>query len=176
MTKTTLKEYVKAVNLAIRLHTNQTWGKDPYYIHLEKVEGELLHRGYIDDYAMRAAAWCHDLLEDTPISYNELRDRVSEEVAELVYCVTDEKGRTRSERHNQVYWNTLKSNKKAINLKLADRLANVKKSIAEGSTMLRKYQDEYKNFEEEIIHLVDETGYAMLSELYDLIQPKEKEL
>ena len=83
-------------------------GREPYTYHLNKAVGCLLrYRDLIpaeDLPLVIAATWCHDVIEDTRQTYNDVKERVSEEVAEIVYALTEEKGKNRRERHNDKYY------------------------------------------------------------------------
>jgi hypothetical protein len=65
------------------------------------------------------------------------------EVAEIVYAVTDEKGRTRKEKKNEKFYRELFGNKLGLFVKLADRMANVAYSKSVDSPMFYKYRREY---------------------------------
>tara|TARA_R110000868_G_scaffold401649_2_gene677271 strand:- start:7479 stop:7910 length:432 start_codon:yes stop_codon:yes gene_type:complete len=67
----------------------------------------------------------HDTIEDCNISYNDIKDYFGEDVAEIVYCVTDELGRNRTERKAKTL-PKIASNSDAVIVKLADRIANIK--------------------------------------------------
>jgi (p)ppGpp synthase/HD superfamily hydrolase len=122
-----------------------------YLYHLSLVEGFLIWAGcsfdFDDEREILAAAWNHDTLEDGDGTYNDLRFVVGEPVADLVYDVTDGKGKTRAERHAAVI-ETLLANPRARVLKLADRAANTYASRADNSSMFGKYVKEYAEFRE----------------------------
>lgn len=107
---------------------------------------------------IRAALVSHDVIEDGRMTYNDLKDVASElgntvageMVADIVYCVTDEKGKNRSERKNEKYYAELKENKLAIFVKLADLAANTLYSKLTGSSMYEKYKLEFPHFKEEV--------------------------
>jgi len=98
----------------------------------------------------------HDLQEDGRMTYNDIKDLASElgnsiageMVADIVYCVTDLKGKTRKERKSDKYYQELKSNKLAVFVKLADISANTLFSKLTGSSMYDKYKSEFKHFKE----------------------------
>lgn len=92
------------------------------------------------------ALWGHDLLEDTLLSYSALAERFSCVMAEIVYAVTNEKGRSRSERANDKYYDGIRATPGAAFVKLCDRIANVKYSKMTGSAMFSKYQKEQRSF------------------------------
>lgn len=90
------------------------------------------------------AALLHDVLEDCAVSYNDIKEIFGENVANIVFDVTDELGKNRKERHERTYPKTRK-NPDAVIVKLADRIANVLTSQS-GHPMFQKYSKEYPEF------------------------------
>jgi guanosine-3',5'-bis(diphosphate) 3'-pyrophosphohydrolase len=136
-----------ARTFAIQKHAHQTYDGQPYEVHLQATYA-VTERFSLPD-SVKIAAWLHDTLEDTETSYTELKQNFGEEVAELVYCVTDELGRDRTERKLKTYPKIL-ANPNSVLLKLADRIANVEASIQNNPRMLRKYQSEHAHFYENL--------------------------
>ena len=137
----------EAAYTAIRLHGMQTYGNDlPYYHHLEQVVDVLKEFGFTDDKFV-IAGYLHDVLEDTAISYNDIKYQFGEEIAEIVYAVTDELGRNRKERKSKTY-PKIKANPDAIIVKLADRIANVRNSFLTKKKMGEMYIREFDGFKE----------------------------
>lgn len=60
----------------------------PYVTHCEAVVAILREAGVKDEITL-AAAFLHDVLEDTPVTFNELVRKFGEEVAGLVSALTD---------------------------------------------------------------------------------------
>lgn len=52
---------------------------------------------------LKLACWGHDLIEDTRVSYNDCVLELGRYVAEIIYAVTNEKGRNRTDRANDKY-------------------------------------------------------------------------
>tara|TARA_R110002073_G_scaffold144403_2_gene296500 strand:- start:4983 stop:5537 length:555 start_codon:yes stop_codon:yes gene_type:complete len=147
----------------------QTYGKElPYSFHLDAVYQQVNHFGHLlDNYGKvgkvseltmaKAAAWGHDLLEDTNLTYNDVRQAISHmdgltisrnEITEIIYCLTDYKGRNRAERKPQKYYDELCANEVALYVKLCDLIANKLYSRLTGSSMYQMYKREYPNFKE----------------------------
>ena len=104
-------------------HGNQTYDEIyPYKKHLDDVVDVLRRFGYGGKYLV--AGYLHDIIEDTSLSYNKVKRTYGLEVAEMVYCVTDELGRDREEKKAKTLPKTA-SNPDAIIIKLADRIANI---------------------------------------------------
>jgi len=99
-----------------------------------------------------AACYGHDLIEDTRQTFNDIKERFGIEVAELIYALTNEKGRSRIERGNDKYYNGIKSTPYAPFIKLCDRIANASYSKKTGSSMFEKYKKEQASF---TVHLYD---------------------
>jgi (p)ppGpp synthase/HD superfamily hydrolase len=139
----------KARAFALKAHNVQTYGDIyPYYKHCENVYEVLLTYGFNEDtdIDILVAAWLHDTIEDTNTSYNDIKKEFGIDVAEIVYCVTDELGRNRKEKKEKTL-PKIRSNPKAVILKVADRLANVKFSAEQKSDHFKMYQNEYPDFQ-----------------------------
>ena len=67
----------------------------------------------------------HDVLEDCRLTVNDLEKLTNSVVAELVYAVTEEKGRNRAERHSDKFFKELFQVSFAPFVKLCDNLANI---------------------------------------------------
>lgn len=117
------KTYKEARMVAVKAHSNQSYDEIfPYEKHLDDVVDVLKRFGYSGKYIV--AGYLHDSIEDDGISWNDIRKHFGVEVAEMVYCVTDELGRNRKEKKEKTLPKTA-SNPDAIILKLADRIANI---------------------------------------------------
>jgi (p)ppGpp synthase/HD superfamily hydrolase len=92
------------------------------------------------------ATWAHDLIEDTRTSYNDVKDVLGREAADIVYAVSNEKGKTRAERANDKYYEGIRNTPGAVFVKLCDRIANVQYSKMTKSRMFEMYKKENINF------------------------------
>ena len=132
----------KAIEFATQKHAAQRYDAFPYTKHLSDVDAVLIRFG-INDENMRCSAYLHDTIEDTATNYGEIKNNFNTEIAEIVYAVTDEVGRTRKERQEKTY-PKLAKNSAAIVLKLADCIANIEYSIASKNTkMVELYRSEF---------------------------------
>jgi (p)ppGpp synthase/HD superfamily hydrolase len=113
-----------------------------------------------------SSCWAHDTLEDTRITYNDLLKVTSIEVADIVYALTNEKGKTRKERANDKYYQGIRETPYATFVKLCDRIANVEYSMATRSRMLEMYRKEMPEF---IDTLYDEKWDEMFKYLESLV-------
>ncbi len=145
-----------AKTYAVECHeqTNHTYDGQSYSVHLQMVYSYgckyayLLPENEID--AALAACWTHDTIEDTRQTYNDVKAACGEAVAEIVYALTNEKGKNRKERANEKYYNGIRNTPPAAFVKICDRLANVKYSKQKNSRMLDAYKKEFNAFKNEL--------------------------
>jgi len=139
----------KAIHFARDAHVGQTYSEVYSYVrHLEHVYEVLIRFGYEDDENLLISAWLHDTIEDTPVTYQDIKREFNIEIAEIVYAVTDELGRNRKERKKKTY-PKIKENPKATIIKLADRIANIEfsvKGVFGNPSKLKMYQKEHEEF------------------------------
>lgn len=112
------------------------------------------------------SCYFHDSLEDTRITYNDLLKETSLQVADIVYALTNEKGKTRKERANDKYYQGIRETPYATFVKLCDRIANVEYSMTTRSRMLEMYRKEMPEF---IETLYDEKWDEMFKYLESLV-------
>ena len=91
-------------------------------------------------------AWGHDLIEDTRVSYNDVKQELGEMAADIIYACSNEKGKNREDRANHNYYRVIRSTPYAVFVKLCDRIANVQYSKMSGSRMFEMYNKENKDF------------------------------
>lgn len=149
---TCTQRYQKALNFAIKAHKDQKYGSLPYAQHLLSASMVLTRFGIcladpVDGIYQHMGALLHDSMEDAGVKYREIVTEFGERVADMVYCVTDEIGRNRKERHDKTY-PKIRQNKDAIVVKLADRITNAEFSASERSRQMDMYRTEYKGFRE----------------------------
>ena len=119
-----------------------------------------------------SSAWCHDLIEDTRNTHSDVLKATSLEVAEIVYALTNEKGKTRKERANEKYYAGIRNTTYATFVKLCDRIANIQYSMSQRSRMLEMYRKETPDF---INTLYDEKYDEMFHYLETLVEIKSEE-
>lgn len=130
--------------VAIKAHGNQDYdGIFPYEKHLEDVI-DVLRFFNFDNELYIVSGYLHDTIEDGALSYNKIKEHFGVDVAEIVYCVTDEMGRNREERKSKTY-PKIKANTDALIIKLADRIANINHGGKVGM-----YKKEYQKFKEQL--------------------------
>lgn len=137
----------KAKEFAIAKHGPQKYGEHPYSYHLAQVSQVLSEFGYPGDEAIAAAGWLHDTLEDTPTTYEMLVSEFGKETADIVFAVTSEPGENRADRFRKTALK-IQSNKKALAVKLADRIANTEASLQSNPKPYKMYVKEFLLFKE----------------------------
>lgn len=150
----------RAMLVAEKAHAGQSYDIYPYIYHVKQVAEIAEKLGY--DESVVVASILHDTLEDGNLSYNDILKSFGEEIAEIVYAVTDELGRNRKERKLKTY-PKIKNNWKAVAVKLCDRIANIKQSKEYNPKMLKCYSDEHNDFKNGIYnssHPQNELGKA----------------
>lgn len=140
------------ISYAIMAHheTNHLYDGKPYSVHLSLVVHyaqkylHLIPTEYHED--ILSACWLHDTIEDARKTYNDIKKISNERVANIVYALTNEKGKTRHERANVKYYLGIVNEPFASFVKLCDRLANIKYSKDNNSRMFNVYLNEHEQF------------------------------
>lgn len=135
----------KSLALAAEYHKYQQYDTKPYLYHLLNVwyEAEqFCNKNNIKDMEMDivlSVAALHDIIEDTPIDINKIKE-INKEVYISVELLT------KKESLNN-YYTEISKNKIASIVKLCDRICNVKESINNRNYhKLKKYINESKEF------------------------------
>lgn len=163
--KYTDKTYKEARMVSIQAHGNQTYDDIfPYKKHLDDVVAILIRYGFSGKYII--AGYLHDIIEDTALSYNKVKKYFGLDVAEMVYCVTDELGRNREEKKLKTLPKTA-SNPDAIIIKLADRMANI-----EHGGKIDMYRNEFTAFKDVLYSNTPADAKIMWDDLEKLLTKK----
>lgn len=153
-----IREYAAKVHADV----NQRYGEDnyPYFYHLDKVGRlaatylpEILGENE-DILPVLFGAYFHDAIEDARLTYNDIKNiarKFMDEsqvymAAEIVYALTNEKGRCRADRANEKYYEGIRSVPYAPMIKACDRLANYNYAKEHKSSMLKAYTKEMNDF------------------------------
>lgn len=159
------------------IECNQKYDGHNYSYHLISVVNIMSKYAPIDLGRMlyntfKIAAAGHDAIEDARMTYNDIVKLIKSKfescnidysnfemfpnnVADIIYALTDEKGKNRTERHSAKYWEEIEKTNGAAFIKCCDRLANIEYSISKGSRMLDVYKKEYHEFLSHIMNSVD---------------------
>ena len=163
-----IEKHQTVADYAFNLHAQrgQLYGDQPYSVHLLQAY-EILLPLFGDNDTVMLSILCHDLLEDTGITYNDLAKVTGYFVADVVYDVTNELGKNRRERAERTY-PKIAANPLAIIVKVADRLANTRHSRQSGSSMYQKYRAEYRHFKDALFTGVNQESWRVYPKIYDL--------
>jgi len=156
---------------AIAAHGDQRYGNKPYWRHLQDVEDVLKDFGFVSsDY--QAAAWLHDVVEDTAITIDDIHNQFGKEVSRLVWAVTGE-GHNRRARQASIM-KKLHNTKEACPLKLADRIANLEAAVQEGNVQgkFAMYHKEQAEFAKVVQKHVPAEMWDRLVRLFDYAAAK----
>ena len=167
------KKYADRIELmrksAHELHNsvNQTYGVvHPYGYHLDMVVQAIRDFGHLvcasedDVLPLFFGGYYHDSIEDARLSYNDVmkiaREMMTEEQAylatEIVYALTNDKGRNRAERAGEKYYQGIRETPYAPFVKLCDRYANISFSCSEAVGRSDRMRLVYKN---EVPHFLE---------------------
>lgn len=172
------KEIIQKIYNIHDVDCNQKYDKTlPYSFHLENVRKIALTYSDCILWGIKAlperefewatielSAVGHALIEDARLTYNDvvqlLQTRMCvNRVADIIYDCTEEKGKTRSERHNSKFYIELSKNRLAVYIKLCDILSNILYSKLTCSIMFEQYKKEYATVED---YLYKEGEYDVL--------------
>ena len=160
----------KTIAYATACHqkVNHKYDDKDYTFHLNMVYEVAKKFSYLVEESERenvyCGCWVHDIIEDARGTYNDVLKNTNATIAELAYALTNEKGKTRSERANNTYYEGIRNTPNATYIKLCDRIANITYSKSQGSTMFENYKKEHSNFIEKLY----------LPELQDMVNHMEK--
>ena len=159
-------EIIRLAAHELHQSVNETYGDElPYGFHLDMVVEGICCYGHLvcaceeDVLPMFFGGFYHDSIEDARLTYNDVmrvaRQWMTEEQAlmgtEIVYALTNDKGRTRAERAGEKYFKGIRETPYAPFVKLCDRLANVTYSCSidsgkDGNRMREVYKHEMSTF------------------------------
>ena len=135
----------KMLVIATNAHAGQfDKGGNPYILHPLKV----MHYLKTDDEELMCIALGHDVIEDTPVTYQELRDAgISERVIAGIRSLTKQPGQTYAEYKESVF-----ANPDAMQVKMADlrhntdirRLKGIKEKDIERMVRYQQFYMEIK--------------------------------
>ena len=114
-------------------------------------------------------AWGHDLIEDTRVTYNDVKKKLGETAADIIYACTNEKGKNREERANSKYYEGIRTTPYAVFVKLCDRIANVKYSKRMDSRMFEMYRKENAKFMENLGYLPENKDLHEYRDMFEYL-------
>jgi (p)ppGpp synthase/HD superfamily hydrolase len=143
-------EYSAAGAFALERHGKQDHGCLTIGDHLRDVADNARkhydpHVNARDAEEVIAAAWLHDIIEDTETDLDEISRKFGDSVEEVVSLLTDKSGRNRLERHLRTY-HAIRRDPDALLIKLCDRRHNQARSIKHGEHWMAMYKSEFNYF------------------------------
>ena len=131
-------------------------GIHPYSFHLEQTaKFARKYRDLLPSELLKLSevvAYGHDILEDTHLTYNDVKTIVSSafrkpedthNIVEAIFHCTEYRGRNREERKPVEFYQELVTDELAVFTKLCDMMANVTYGLATNSSMPYKYKQEF---------------------------------
>jgi (p)ppGpp synthase/HD superfamily hydrolase len=165
---------LKAKDYAILKHfdTNHKYDGKPYEVHLELAFEFACKYVHLlpDDKTVSevlSAVWIHDVIEDCRQNYSDVKNVLGENVAEIVYALTNEKGKNRKERANDKYYEGIRNTPFADYVKICDRLANVYYSKLHNPSLLYVYKKEHDHFKKELWNVLYKEMFDELETFLD---------
>ena len=180
-------EKIRSVAHQLHESVNQFYdGDKPYGYHLDMVAKEVYAYGHLvlvgeaDLLPLFMGAWFHDSIEDARVSYNDvkkiaLKFGLTQEQAfiasEIVYALTNEKGRNRKERAGKRYYEGIRNTPYAPFVKMCDRMANIRYSCGcynmGNLRMAKVYEDEMPYFTRAITVETDDIRFLVPETMVD---------
>lgn len=121
-----------AARMAAWWHYGQKYDSRPYIYHVRNVVWTLKRCAIAVPENVIAAAWLHDVVEDTPATLDWVQSNFGPTVEQMVDLVTNPPEGTRAEKHSRLVQRLRESSspwrRYAVGIKLADRLCNMTES------------------------------------------------
>lgn len=177
---------IKSRAAKVHADVNQTYGNEeelPYSYHLDRVAEAVKKFGYSiiwekdDVLPVLFGAYFHDSIEDARLTYHDVMKIASVfmtkeqayHATEIVYALTNEKGRNRHERANDKYYDGIRYIPYAPLVKACDRYANYSYAKETASRMEKCYRDEMKEFLEKLTPATLDVRFSIPQELKDAL-------
>lgn len=159
-----------AYELAVEAHARQRrYEGTPYVVHPLRVALILAEERGLTDEALLATALLHDVLEDAPISFEQLRDVVGSPVAEWVHALSKPPAEKQAKAaRDAAYFSALREAPREVRLvKLADRLDNLRFiHLRQDPAWRQIYRDETRRW---LLPLADHTDRWFARQLASLV-------
>ena len=161
---------------AIQCHqdTNHRYDGKPYAYHLQMVVDEFHRFKHLIPESkweiVEDACWCHDVIEDCRQTFNDVKNATNEQVADIVYALSNDKGKNRKERAGWKYYEGIRTTSFAPFVKLCDRIANYKYSLQINSRMAEMYEKEMDSFIDELYFIDYDEMIEYLKNLPKIIE------
>jgi len=165
----------KARVFSTAAHKTQTRRSgEPYIIHPDET-AKLVAKFEPNDPELQAAAWLHDVLEDTKVDEKKLRLEFGDDVVDLVKEVTNAKEDMVAAGGKRLYLidKMNKMSDRALILKLCDRLSNVSHLEKEDQEWAKRYAQQTAKILVELKPRVA-THRKIINLIWDAIEPYQK--
>lgn len=157
---------VSAATLAAEIHGQQPYGRGLHVDHLRRVVERLERHSFLEP-PLLAGGHLHDGYEDTNLDRTRLLtilgEKDGEEVHQLVWACTGE-GPRRRDRVASIL-EKLRHDRRALPIKVSDRLDNVEQSRIHQDPRLFMYHREYPDFR----HLRDDALEPKLIPMWEVL-------
>lgn len=168
----TLEERAKrfATEAHERIDQRRKYTNEPYINHPAAVADIVRSVPHTEE--MLAAAWLHDVVEDTPVTLKEVQNEFGEEVAVLVEMLTDV---SKSEDGNRAFRkamdlkHTAKASAQAKTVKLADLIHNSESIIRRDPGFARVYLQEKRA----LLKVLKEGDRTLWKQAYEIAYSKK---
>ena len=167
------EEINKSMRFTIESHrdVNQLYDGLPYYVHPQEVVDYINRfKGLLDEkdiINVMCSGWLHDVLEDTKMNYTDIKNNFNVEIADIVFLLTNHRGKVRKERANDDYYEGIKNDKNALFVKICDRLANMSHSL------LYDNDDKFKMYKKELPKFKSKLYNGLYDEMWELLENLE---
>ena len=155
------------------INQRRRFSDEPYIVHPEAV-AQLVSE-VTDEAPMIAAAWLHDVVEDTPVTLSDLRNQFGEDITQLVYEVSKISGDVAGD-------NVLKkaldrdhfaqASPRAKTIKLADMIDNLRTVVETAPEFAKSYVPEKAL----LLPLLKEGDNSLYQIAAEVIEKCEREL
>lgn len=131
----------------------------PYHFHLRMSNANYIRFQHLVDKnwkpMVESGIWLHDVIENTRTTYSQIVKWFGEDVADIVYALTPDRGKNRKGRESDKCFEDIRNTPYATFAKLCERIANVEYSKmtsykSEGKHKLEMYKKEYPRFKEQL--------------------------
>jgi hypothetical protein len=171
-----MEQILKARDFAVSAHNSagHTYYGKPYVSHLSMVAfsaGEFANKIFEPRHrtVIMSAAWTHEVLKLPTVSFNQLRLETNLMSALISFAILPNKGRTRNEKYDDHYFQTLKQVPFAPFIKICDRLANATHAVACNHAMMRVYKAEHSKFKEWLYEEKYEPIFKLLDRTFEKV-------
>ncbi|OGX05664.1 MAG: hypothetical protein A2Z88_10865 [Omnitrophica WOR_2 bacterium GWA2_47_8] len=170
-----------ALNIALKAHAGAVRKADgsPYIVHPIMVAMKLARHGFSD--AVVAAAFVHDVLEDTDYPEAQLRKELGDEVLAIVKAVTNDDSLPWEEKKKKYIETVRQGPEGAKAVAVADKIHNLESLFAayerQGPEVWKRFnrgKDQKAWFEHEVLKMLKETwSHPLIAEYEALIRKEE---